>query len=285
MIHIEIIEVLQEYRNGNKDILNTLYSDKVKYKNNSGFKFYDRSQFVILDNGIRSISNKTYNIFKQSGINEKAGKYTESTYCGNENDFAKETIMVLIRLFNDKKFVPATSKEVYGQLKYNLKKYLNNSLNSVCSISDVFTNYDDDDNEECSYYDFISQMPDFDFSEKHEGYIGEIKELMDILKTYDIMDFCSPNATAQKDIIDLIKKTYKYRYYPDKDDCRLPKEFEMISAYQLKYGREISQQQFSAVLDELFKILCDCTSDLKGIDVTRTQYCKAKQRGDIYCNS
>lgn len=198
MIHIEIIEVLQEYRNGNKDILNTLYSDKVKYKNNSGFKFYDRSQFVILDNGIRSISNKTYNIFKQSGINEKAGKYTESTYCGNENDFAKETIMVLINLFNDKSFVPATSKEVYGQLKYNLKKYLNNSLNSVCSISDVFTNYEDDDNEECSYYDFISQMPDFDFSEKHEGYIGEIKELMDILKTYDIMDFCSPNATAQK---------------------------------------------------------------------------------------
>ena len=55
MIHIEIIEVLQEYRNGNKDILNTLYSDKVKYKNNSGFKFYDRSQFVILDQIKRTI--------------------------------------------------------------------------------------------------------------------------------------------------------------------------------------------------------------------------------------
>lgn len=281
MIHIEIIEVLQEYRNGNKDILNTLYSDKVKYKNNSGFKFYDRSQFVILDNGIRSISNKTYNLYKKYGINEKAGKYTESIYCGNENDFDKETIMVLIGLFKDKNFVPATSKEVYRQLQYNLKKYMNNSLNSVCSIN-VFT---DNDNDECYYYKFVSQMPDFDFNEKNEGYIGEMKELMDILKTYDIKDFCSPNATAQKDIVDLIKNNYKYRYYPQKDCCDLPKDFEMISMYQLKYGKEISQQQYSAVLDELFKILCDCTSDLKGVNITRKQYRKAEQRGDIYSNS
>lgn len=283
MIHIELIEVLQEYRNGNKDILNTLYSDKVKYCYCDGMKIYDSGQFLIIDEGIARIINTTYRLFTKYGAYKKQGKYYEQVYCGTKADFQKDTIMILLEIFNDITITPATSSELYGLLKYKLKKFMNNKIKiSAYSISDVFT---DNDNEECSYYNFISQMPDFDFSQKNEGYIGEMKELMDILRAYDIKDLCSSNATAQKDIIDLLKNNYKYRYYPQKDCCELPKDFEMISMYQLRYGKEMSQQQYSAVLDELFKILCDCTSDLKGVKITRKQYCNAKQRGDIYSNT
>ncbi len=108
---------------------------------------------------------------------------------------------------------------------------------------------------------------------------------MEIQKHYNVTDLCSPNATAQREVIDLIKSKYKYRYY-SKDDCLdLPKDIEMISFYQLKYRKEISQQQYSSVLDELFKIMCDCTSDLKGLNITRKQYKDAKRRGDIYSNT
>lgn len=283
VINTELIDILKEYRSGNKDIINTLYSDKVKYSYCDGMKIYDSGQFLIIDEGISKIINTAYRLFTKYGTNKKQGKYYEQVYCGTKTDFQKDTIMILLEIFDDITITPVTSSELYGLLKYKLKKFMNNKIKiSAYSISDVFT---DNDNEECSYYNFISQMPDFDFSQKNEGYIGEMKELMDILRAYDIKDLCSSNATAQKDIIDLLKNNYKYRYYPQKDCCELPKDFEMISMYQLRYWKEMSQQQYSAVLDELFKILCDCTSDLKGVKITRKQYCNAKQRGDIYSNT
>ena len=279
MIITELIDIFAEYRNGNKDIFNNLYTDKVQYKR----YIYNEGHFVIADESIAKVVNNTYRLFKQRGVHINQGKYFEQVYIGTRDDFSKDAIMILLGIFRDKDVDFSSSKEICGLLKYKLKKYVNNVIGvSVYSISDIYT---DDEGDECSYFKFVGQMPDFDYSEKNEGYIGEIKELMDILKYYNVTDFCSPNATTQREIIDLIKSKYKYRYYSKDDCCDLPKDIEMISFYQLKYRKEISQQQYSSVLDELFKIMCDCTSDLKGLNITRKQYKDAKRRGDIYSNT
>lgn len=276
MIITELIDVFKEYRNGNQDVFNILYTDKVQYKR----YIYNEGHFVIVDESVAKVVNNTYKLFKKHGAYNNQGKYFEQVYVGTRDDFSKDAIIILLEIFRDKDVDFNSSKEICELLKYKLKKYVNNVIGvSVYSISDIYT---DDEGGECSYFKFVGQMPDFDYSENNEGYIGEIKELMDMLKHYNIKEFCSPNATVQKEIIDLINSKYKYRYYSENDCCDLPKDIEMISFYQLKYRKEISQQQYSAVLDELFKVLCDCTSTLKGLNVTRKQYNNTKQRSDIY---
>ena len=238
---------------------------------------------AIVDANAAKVTNNVYRLFTQYGTFIEQGKYFKQVYIGSKDDFQKDAIMILLEIFKDKSFDAETTKDICGKLKHRLKKYINDTIKtSVSSISDI---YSDENDDECSYFETVSEMPDFDSNENGEGYIGEIKELMDILKHYNAKDFCSPNATVQREIIDLIKSKYKYRYYSENDCCDLPKDIDMISFYQLKYRKEISQQQYSSVLDELFKIMSDCTSDLKGLNITRKQYKDAKQRGDIYSNT
>lgn len=283
VIITELIEVFKEYRNGNKDIFDSLYSDKVKYTYSDGMKEYDECHFIIVDASAAKVTNNVYRLFTQYGTFIEQGKYFKQVYKGSKDDFQKDAIMILLEIFKDKSFDAETTKDICGKLKHRLKKYMSDTIKtSVYSISDI---YSDENDDECSYFETVSEMPDFDSNEIGEGYIGEIKELMDILKHYNVTDLCSPNATAQREIIDLIKTKYKYRYYSEDDCCDLPKDIEMISFYQLKYRKDISQQQYSSVLDELFKVMCDCTSDLKGLNITRKQYNDAKQRGDIYSNT
>ena len=206
MIITELINVFKEYRNGNQDVFNILYTDKVQYKR----YIYNEGHFVIVDESVAKIVNNTYKLFKKHGAYNNQGKYFEQVYVGTRDDFSKDAIIILLEIFRDKDVDFNSSKEICELLKYKLKKYVNNVIGvSVYSISDIYT---DDEGGECSYFKFVGQMPDFDYSEKNEGYTGEIKELMDMLKHYNIKEFCSPNATVQKEIIDLINSKIDLQY-------------------------------------------------------------------------
>ena len=229
------------------------------------------------------IIKNRYDDFIRVGIDPEHNKYSDAIYCGTLEDLKKTSIVILHQIFKDKSFNPQTSAEIYQTLTYKLKLFLGKSIGtSIHYNSDIFVNSDD---EEDSYYSLIKNPCKAGFIDEEDvkcEYIGEIRELMGILKDYDIKELCSPNATTQRNVIELLQKCYNYKYYFKEDDSRFPKDFELISMYQLKYNEEISQQRFSAVLDEIFQLLCDCTIDLKGTSLTRNQYHNKEQHGDIY---
>ena len=295
IIIAELIEIFQEYRNGNKKIFDTLYKDEVEYtygnkqdddtefeENDDGRK-YKRSHFKLTDINLERIIINRYSEFTEFGIDIEHNKYSDSIYCGAIEDLKKTAIAILHQMFKDKSFNPQTSSEIYQTLTYKLKLFLGKSIGtSVHYNSDVCV---DSDGEEDSYYSLIKNPCKSGFIDEEEiesDYIGEIRELMGILKDYNISELCSPNATTQRNVIELLQKYYNYKYYFKEDDSRFPKDFELISMYQLRYNEELSQQRYSAVLDEIFSLLSDCTVDLKGTSLTRNQYRNKEQHGDIH---
>lgn len=58
MIITELIDIFTEYRNGNKDIFNNLYTDKVQYKR----YIYNEGHFVIADESVAKVVNNTYRL-------------------------------------------------------------------------------------------------------------------------------------------------------------------------------------------------------------------------------
>ena len=295
MIKIELIDVFNEYRNGNKKIFDTLYRDEVEYtygnKQDDDTEFdedddgrkYKRSHFKLTDINLERIIINRYREFIEFGVDTEHNKYSDSVYCGTIEDLKKTAIAILHQMFKDQSFNPQTSSEIYQTLTYKLKLFLGKSIGtSVHYNSDIFVNSDD---KECSYYSLIKNPCQSGFIDEDEEdlkgkYIGEIRELMNILKTYDIKELCSSNATTQINVIELLQRYHNYKYYPNKDEIRLPKDFEMISMYQLKYNEELSQQRYSAVLDEIFNLLSNCVIELKGTSFTRNQYCNKEQRGN-----
>lgn len=298
IIIAELIDVFKEYRNGNKEIFDTLYRDEIEYTyankqdddtefeededdNDDGRK-YKRSHFKLTDVNLERIIINRYSEFTEFGIDTEHNKYSDSIYCGTIEDLKKTAIAILHQMFKDQSFNPHTSSEIYQTLTYKLKLFLGKSIGmSVHYNSDIFVNSDD---EEYSYYSLIKNPCQSGFIDEEDvksDYIGGFRELINILKTYDVSELCSPNATTQRNVIELLQRYHNYKYYPNKDEIRLPKDFEMISMYQLKYNEELSQQRYSAVLDEIFNLLSNCVIELKGASLTRNQYRNQTQRGDI----
>ena len=228
IIIVELIEIFREYRNGNKKIFDTLYRDEVEYTygnkqdddtdleedDNDDGKKYKRSHFKLTDVNLERIIINRYREFTEFGIDTEHNKYSDSLYCGTIEDLKKTAIAILHQIFKDQSFNPQTSSEIYQTLTYKLKLFLGKSIGtSVHYNSDIFVNSDE---EEDSYYSLIKNPCQSGFidEEKVKGeYIGEIKELMDILKDYDIKELCSPNATTQRNVIELLQMYHNYKYY------------------------------------------------------------------------
>lgn len=121
VIITELIEVFKEYRNGNKDIFDSLYSDKVKYTYSDGMKEYDECHFIIVDASAAKVTNNVYRLFTQYGTFIEQGKYFKQVYKGSKDDFQKDAIMILLEIFKDKSFDAETTKDICGKLKHRLK--------------------------------------------------------------------------------------------------------------------------------------------------------------------
>lgn len=270
-----LFEIFNAYRNGNKDVFNQLARDRVKL-NNSGY--YDHSDFTLispLDN-LSDALYREYAVPYKRSKGSKYPKYYEAVYNGSYQDMRKDVVMILFRLFNDESFTVSTEEELYGRLKYAVTEYINKSISiSAMSVTDETEN---EDGETCSLYDMTADrtvdietaVTDPESQSKKE-YLGCIKELQQVIKSCDISALCVKNAAVQQNIIRLITKYYMPHYNELSDMFKFPKDSEMRELYCREYGH-IEQSQYSRALNNVFKMLCDCTTSLNGYKLSRTKF-------------
>lgn len=270
-----LFEIFNAYRNGNKDVFNQLARDSVKL-NNSGY--YDHSDFTLispLDN-LSDALYREYAVPYKRSKGSKYPKYYEAVYNGSYQDMRKDVVMILFRLFNDESFTVSTEEELYGRLKYAVTEYINKSISiSAMSVTDETEN---EDGETCSLYDMTADrtvdietaVTDPESQSKKE-YLGCIKEMQQVIKSCDISALCVKNAAVQQNIIRLITKYYMPHYNELSDMFKFPKDSEMRELYCREYGH-IEQSQYSRALNNVFKMLCDCTTSLNGYKLSRTKF-------------
>lgn len=269
MINIELIEVLQEYRNGNKDILNTLYSDSVS---KDGLN-YGESNLKINDAGLECCIDSWYEWYRttyKSAKGEKCTKFSEQVYNGSKEDMKLDVLTELFKLFEDTSFCPETNAEIYSRLKYNTVNVIGKNIDtSAFGISDI--SYDDD-GEEYSLFENMTAFNDLNFKfDANDGYSQVITEVKEVFP--NIKKILKKGATAQSEIIDLICKHYDYNYYDEySESYNFPPQNQMLEYYNKEYGKKMSQPRYSKILSSIFDVMANCTVSLKGKNVERQQF-------------
>lgn len=268
---MELIEILQEYRNGNKDIFNVLYSDEIT---KDGLA-YGRSNLKINDEGLEHCIlgwYETYRLPYKLPKGNKCTKFSEQVYNGSKEDLKLDVLTELFKLFEDTSFCPKTNSEIYSRLKYETVKVIGENIDtSALGISDI--RYDDEGEE---YSVFETEMTDnyLDFQvDRNDGYCQAISEVQEALPY--IKSLLRNGAESQQKVIDLICKYYDFNYYDSKKDTySLPKQQNMLRLYRKEYGKSISQARYSKILNRIFDVMADCTISLKGKNVKRNKFKK-----------
>ncbi|MBQ3161829.1 MAG: hypothetical protein IJC04_06850 [Oscillospiraceae bacterium] len=277
IIIAELIDVFKEYRNGNKEIFDTLYRDKIETKtsDNGEELIYQGSSLVINDEGLNNHICTMYDKFSKPYKYEKDSvcpKYYEQVYNGSKQDLKLDAITVLYRLFNNSSFNPVTSEEIYAVWKYEMITLLNDNIKfSALAKSDRV--YDEDEQEEYTLIDKQSMDNRFDIEITYD-YVGVVAEVKRFLP--NIKKLLQKGADTQCQIIDLICKYYDYSYNAETDTFELPTQEHMIEYYKKEYGKTISQPRYSQILNSIFNVMADCTLGLKGKCVEREQFIKSK---------
>ncbi len=282
---IDILEVLQEYRKGNKDVINTLFT--LAYKRDCIYEHYSHNEVYINDAGLMKNVQCLFNVFKKpyKAENEKGKciKHREQIYCGDIEDAKQDGIRVFMSLAEDFSFQPKSSDEVYKRFKYELCKLFNESIKfSAYAIEE--TAFDEDGEGYSLIDDYADENAEFDLYriendyaedvDTSDNYIGEFRELHDNVLKNDITELLRPDAYVQRNVINLIKNNYYLRWDRIKQERRLPEMVELVGEYNQIYDTEISPVRFSEVLSDLYKILCETTTTLKGATLTRREYKK-----------
>lgn len=276
---LDLINIFNEYRNGNKTVIDKLFTSKDRFNRKGG---YIGTNVVILDIGLDNLANSIYYHYqKKAKFTQKNGsisKFSESPYLGTENDVKMEMFIVLREIFDDTCFDPKTSEKIYKEVKNRLQRRLGKIIGkSAFAFSENVVN---GNGEEISLldvvesYGLLSCEPPFigneldknDFKHRHE-----IAEILNVLKKHDIKTLIRANAHAQMNFIDFLKKNYHLVYLSKEQSVRYPLEKELLKKYCQKYG-DISQQRFSAMLRQLFDLLCSCTVTINNNVVTRETY-------------
>lgn len=214
-------------------------------------------------------------------------KYYSAAYNETIQDMRKDIVLVLLRLLNDKNFTAESEAALYSKLLFEMVKHIN------CCISiSPYTAPDEIITVDGEIVSFINTVNDTtvnieaditDPENAHKRiYRIYIDEILKILQSCDITELCQSDAEVQKNIINMIIKYYRSYYNEKTDIVRYPNEKEMLDFYRSEHG-EISQSQYSRALGAVFKILCNCTTSLKGYSHTRAEFIKAPDTPQIRC--
>lgn len=271
---IDMISLYNEYKNGNRDVFNKLFISRVKRDKRKNDDYIE-SKLIIFDIELECISKKIYGYYKMPykfPRESKCPKFYEQIYNGSFEDLKADAVMVLHKLFNDKNFAPQTSGEIYQRLEYDLKKYLDSTIEtSAYTISENVSC----EGKNISLFDLIPAKNNrVDYQGK---YHGVFEEIAGVVNNYDVKKLLKGDAFVQRNIIDLIVKYYRLTYNPTLDMNAYPRQKDMISYYQYEYGETISQPAFSAALEGILKAICECTVSLKGKPVRRSDFIKNKE--------
>lgn len=279
---MDLINIFNEYRRGNKKALDELFTFKNGFKHRGNRSSYSEAQIIVNDPILDALAKKIFYHYrtkakftkKKNGIS----KFSETPYLGTENDVKMEMFIVLRKLFDDMNFNPKNSKEIGEVVKYRLQRRLGKIIGkSTFALSENFVTADGDTIsllDVAESYNLLSfespfigdELDNDDFKHRHE-----ITEILNVLRKYDIQDLIQCNATAQMNFVDFIYKNYKLVYEHKEQSVRFPTETELLTKYCQMYGN-ISQQRFSAMLRQLFDLLCSCTTTINNYVTTREIY-------------
>lgn len=280
-----LFEIYNEYRCGNKDIFNTIATDRVIL---GECKSYGQSNFELIS-PLKELSRKLYEKYSvpYRQPKGKSPKYYDAAYYGTSQDMAKDIVMILFELFNDGDFTAQNETELFRELKKRAVKYINDSIKiSPCTVPDERMNKDGETEslidaleDEAADVEEIVEEHESIREKKHLYFISEMNKVM---QSCDITELCQSDAAVQKNIIKLMKKYYHSFYDGKSDIVRYPNETEMLMLYCNEYG-EISQPQYSRALEAVFKTLCNCTTSLKGYPQSRARFRKSPYTPQIRC--
>lgn len=272
---IDMIGLLNEYRSGNKDAFNKLFVSEARKRTRKDRTIeYIGNELILFDFELECILKKIYRYYKMPckfSKESECPKFHEQIYNGSFEDLKADGVMVLYKLFNDKNFKPKTSGEIYERLEYDLKKFLDGTIEtSIFAVSENI-NFE---GKNISRFDLIPAKNGKNTASK---YRGVFQELFDIVNNYDIKKLLKNDAFVQRNIIDLIEKYYKPTYDPKTDMNTYPKQKDMIAYYGHEYGETISQPEYSCAVEGILKAICECTISLKGKNIKRSDFIKDKE--------
>lgn len=285
---MDLINIFNEYRNGNKKALDEIVTFKNGFKHRGSRSSYSEADIIVNDPILNALAEKIYRHYKSKAkfTKKKNGisKFSESPYFGTENDVKMEMFIVLRELFDDMNFNPKNSRKIGEAVKYRLQKRLGKFIGkSVYALSENTANgYD----EEFSLLDVVEsygllscespfigdELDKDDFKHRYE-----IAEILNVLEKHDIRNLIQNNAVAQLNFIDFLRKNYHLVYDTKEQSMRYPAEKKLLVKYCQEHG-DISQQRFSAILRQLFNLLCDFTTTINNNFVSREMYLN-----DCYC--
>lgn len=271
---MELINIFNKYRDGDKTVFDTLFESTVK-RNQYKLDDYIESELVILDAELECILKKLYKYYKMPckfSRGSDCPKFHEQIYSGSFEDLKADAIMILYKLFNDKDFNPQTSGEIYQRLEYDLKKFLDSTIEtSAYGISENIS-YED---KNISLFDLIPAKNNK--SRISSKYHGVFEEIANVVGNYNVKLLLKGDAFVQRNVVDLIKKYYKPTYNTKLDMNTYPRQKDMLAYYAYEYGETIEQSAYSAALEGIMKAICQCTVSLKGKPVKRNDFIKNKE--------
>ena len=279
---MDLLNIFNEYQNGNKKALDEMFTFKDGFKHRGSRSSYSEADIIVNDPILNALAEKIYRHYKSKAkfTKKKSGisKFSESPYLGTENDVKMEMFVVLRELFDDMNFNPKSSKEIGEVVKYRLQRRLGKIIGkSAFAFSENIVN---GDGEKVSLLDVVEsygllpcespfigdELDRDDFKHRYE-----ISEILNVLEKHDIKSLIQGNAVAQMNFVDFLRKNYHLVYDTKEQSMRYPAEKELLVKYCQEYG-DISQQRFSAMLRQLFNLLCSCTTIINNHVVTREAY-------------
>lgn len=274
---MNLFSTFNEYRNGNKKAIDDLFTFEDGFKHS-----YSEAHIILNDPILDALANKIFYHYKTKGkfTKKKNGisKFSEMPYFGTENDVKMEMFIVLKELFSDKNFNPKNSKEVGEVVKYRLQKRLGKIIGkSAYALSENFVNaYGEEISllDIAENYGLLSYESPFIGNELDENNLKhrhEIAEILNVLNKYGIKSLIQGNAFAQMNFVDFLRENYHLIYDVKEQSMRYPAEKELLEKYCQIYGN-VSQQRFSAMLRQLFNLLCSCTVTVNEKITTREVY-------------
>lgn len=276
---MDLIEILGEYRNGNRIEFDKLFTSEDNFNRKGG---YTGTDVIINDSGLDLLAYRIFEHYKKrakfSPKKDGIAKYSEQPYFGTLNDVKMEMYIVLKELFDDKDFIPKDLGEIYKNVKNKLQRRLGKAIeksasalseNYVTADGDVISLFDIIEN--CGYLTCESPFIGNELDKNDFRHRFEIMEILNILRKYSIQDLLQGNATAQKNFVDFLNENYKIVYDHREQCVRYPTEKELLTKYCQIHGN-VSQQRYSKMLRQLFDLLCSCTMGVNNYVVTRETY-------------
>lgn len=218
-----------------------------------------KEKIKIHDKGLFHLINGVYKTFKTPF--KTRYKKCIAVYSGDLEDMKALFIMELQRLFDDSKFMPSEESAIFKKLKYNVVKHLNNELENEPVTKGLYIRGVDGEIFEIT----PGSVNPFEKS-PGAGYSGINKKILRVIKNVDITKLCQKNSFVQLNIANLIKKYYF------EEDGKLPSLNTMLSYYKKEYCCEITASEYSRALNNLFKLICNNVTELKGSDINRRDY-------------